>query len=86
MQRQGVLVLSVALLCGLALQASALKHSLKIRGDERSAFFIENFGFVPGGQLHIYITQFDVLYPLDASTEKESDFRVRTRPALLMRP
>jgi hypothetical protein len=39
----------------------ALIHDLKIRNDDRSHFFIENFGFEVGGELHMTILDFQVM-------------------------
>jgi len=36
----------------------ALKHDLKIEGDERHRFYIEDFGFDAGGHIHIEVTHF----------------------------
>eukprot|EP01116_Phalansterium_solitarium_P005501 TRINITY_DN1719_c0_g1_i6.p1 TRINITY_DN1719_c0_g1~~TRINITY_DN1719_c0_g1_i6.p1 ORF type:complete len:450 (+),score=171.27 TRINITY_DN1719_c0_g1_i6:917-2266(+) len=51
---QCVFYLSILTCC------TALIHDLKIRHDNRKKFFIENFGFESGGELHVTIKNFRV--------------------------
>jgi len=44
----------------LSVVTNSLKHDLKITNDRRSNFFIENFGFEAGGELHMQILNFKV--------------------------
>lgn len=57
-------VVRVLLCLGLILVhtggADALKHDLKIKKDSRGTFFIENFGFEAGGEMHMDISGFTV--------------------------
>ena len=54
-QRRSTTTAAAALLvlALLAIQAHALIHHLEIRHDTRGKFFIENFGFEPGGLLRL---------------------------------
>src|SRR5437868_4504659 len=48
---------------------SCLIHELTIEGDKREKFFIENFGYLEGGQLHLTVTDFKVDgHPLESQS------------------
>jgi hypothetical protein len=48
------------LICALTTSTFAMKHSLAIKRDHRTHFLIEKFGFTPGGQLQLNVTNVDI--------------------------